>query len=88
MSKQSDAKKSQEYRIEPLCCASCKHFCSDLVPIKWMVDRNKEYVAAGRAEPYDLTRPTNLKEGNLRCGIGGFAVKKTACCKLWEEVVA
>lgn len=51
MSQQSDAKKSQEYRVEQPRCATCKHFRSDLVPINHPLDRNKECVEAGRAEP-------------------------------------
>lgn len=30
---------------------------------------------------------TREQEKNLRCAVGGFAIKKNACCTLWDEVV-
>lgn len=29
----------------------------------------------------------HYSDTNLRCGIGGFAVKKMGTCRLWENVV-
>lgn len=85
MSKQSQAREEQSYRHEGPRCGTCRHFTSDSVPIKWMVECNDEFVNAGRPAPYDLTLSCNQKEGNLRCGVGGFAVKKNAHCQRWEE---
>lgn len=85
MSKQSKAREEQGYRHEGPRCGTCRHFTSDSVPIKWMVERNDEFVNVGRLAPYDLTLSCNQKESNLRCGIGGFAVKKNAHCQRWEE---
>lgn len=85
MSKQSQAREEQGYRHEAPRCGNCRRFTSDSLPIPWMVRMNDEFVSAGRPAPYDMTLPENLKEGNLRCGIGGFAVKKTAYCNRWED---
>ena len=62
MSKQSEARKKQNYNAKPDrdMCSNCKYFNSDMVPSEW----NPEYI----------------QEKNLRCGIGEFAVKKTATC--------
>lgn len=39
------------------------------------------------SELVDLAPPYNqyFAEKNKRCGLGGFAVKKTATCMKWEE---
>lgn len=84
MSKQSEAKKAQGYRINAPRCGNCRHFLSDTAPIEWMVRMNDEQVSNGRAAAYDLDLPQNRREVNLRCGIGKFAVKKTAHCLHWE----
>lgn len=88
MSKQSEAKKQQGYRTEPNTCANCANFSFEMRPIKWMVEENKDCEANGRKPRYNIYSPECLKETNLRCGIGGFAVKKNATCnqhKLKEE---
>ena len=85
MSKQSKAREEQGYKHEWPRCGTCRRFTSDSVPIKWMVERNDEFVNAGRPAPYDLTLPANQKEGNLRCSIGGFAVKKMGYCNRYED---
>lgn len=85
MSKQSKAREEQGYKHEGPRCGTCKHFDSEFVPIKWMVERNDEFVNAGRPAPYDMTLPCNQKEGNLRCSIGGFAVKKMGYCNRYED---
>lgn len=85
MSKQSEAREQQGYRQEGPRCGNCRRFTSDSTPIKWMVERNNECVNAGRPAPYDLTLAANLKESNLRCSIGGFAVKKHGYCNQWED---
>lgn len=64
MSKQSEAKKRQNYNPKPdiPSCANCKNFTSDLVGTKgW--DKQMYY-----------------QEKNLRCGIGNFAVRKRGTC--------
>lgn len=65
MSKQSEAKASQNYRKQPMCCQRCAHFSSDLTT------RHPEW-----ASPGYLVH----EEKNIRCNLGGFAVQKTASC--------
>ncbi len=87
MSKKSQAREAQNYRLEGPRCGNCYHFLSDSVPIKWMVESNDQHFNAGGRFPlYDLTTPANQKETNLRCQIGEFAVKKNACCDQWKDV--
>jgi hypothetical protein len=39
MSKQSDAKKEQGYRVQAACCKNCKNFSSEMVPaLRWQGD--------------------------------------------------
>lgn len=66
MSKQSEAKEAQGYVAKPVpkTCANCQHFKSDNV---------LSYVGHFDGKEY-------FKESNLRCGLGGFAVKKMATC--------
>ena len=63
MSKQSEAKKKQDYvpSYEPNYCMHCKNFRSDIVQMK------NDWV-------------TWSEEKNVRCGIGGFAIKKKGTC--------
>lgn len=84
MSKQAQARKDQGYTHENPRCGTCRHFTSESLPIKWMVDMNNNEIAAGRRPYYDMDLPEHRKEGNLRCGIGKFAVKKNAYCLKWE----
>lgn len=85
MSKQSEAREEQGYKHKGPRCGTCRHFTSDSIPIPWMVKMNDEFVNAGRPVPYDLTLPANQNERNLRCMIGGFAVKKNGHCKRYED---
>ena len=64
MSKQSEAKKYQNYNPKPdhASCTNCKHFTSDNV--------GKE----------GWNKKMYYQEKNLRCSIGGFAVKKNGTC--------
>lgn len=70
MSKQSEAKAAQGYSELPSNCGNCQHRTFKMAPPAWMVksgDRRatvKEY----------------FNESQSRCGLGGFAVKKTASC--------
>lgn len=72
MSKQSEAKIDQGYEQKPVprTCANCQHFKSDNV---------LSYVGHFDGKEY-------FKESNLRCGIGGFAVKKMATCNDFSEI--
>jgi hypothetical protein len=40
MSKQSEAKDSQNYRKQPMCCQCCTHFSMDRVEVKksWLIN--------------------------------------------------
>lgn len=76
MSKQSKAKESQGYRPKPSprTCANCAAFRSDRLLPYWMAERNREVGTK------HFTLEQHGVEKNMRCGIGGFAVKKTATC--------
>lgn len=65
MSKQSGAKFAQGYRNDPNCCQRCEHFSKTVV--------EKTYEAYGGLKTW-------TEDKNMRCGIGGFAVKKMAVC--------
>lgn len=85
MSKQSEAKASQGYIESALTCAVCKHLQFDMILPKWMVEYNAETAAIkekGGNAMYrsDYTLEKNALQKNIRCGIGGFKVKKTAAC--------
>lgn len=73
MSKQSEAKESQNYRRKPMCCQHCKHFSSD------MVDRRPSWASSN----YVIT-----EEKNIRCTLGGFKVQKTGVCDKFAAVEA
>lgn len=79
MSAQSKAKADQDYdpKPDPARCANCGHFQSDMLPPNWMREN-------------DMRRddPSYHREKNLRCGIGGFAVKKTATCIKWQSTAS
>lgn len=68
MSKQSDAKEEQGYTLAQSNCGNCAHYRSE-------VETHPPHFSW--AKPYTV-------ESNRRCGIGGFAVKKTASCKRWD----
>lgn len=76
MSKQSEAKERQGYNPKPLarCCGTCVNILSDMDWPEWMKD--------GKHDSY-LTENHKI-EKNVRCGLGGFAVKKTATCSEWK----
>ena len=65
MSKQSEAKKEQNYREAPDACANCGHYESHMV--------EKTYDAWNGKQVWN-------EEKGKRCSIGGFAVKKMATC--------
>ena len=75
MSKQSEAKAAQRYTDKAYCCSDCRNITRDMVLPAWM-----------RGDPKydnDTARNAHLVEKNLRCGIGGFAVKKLGVCDCW-----
>lgn len=69
MSKQSEAKERQGYNPEASqrVCGQCIYFKSDKV---------EQCGYDGKPNGYML-------EKNLRCGLGGFTVKKLALCNDW-----
>lgn len=71
MSRQSKAKLAQGYVLKaiPKTCSTCLHLRMDIVPVLGM-----------HGQPSEYTRETNL-----RCGLGGFAVKKMATCNEYAE---
>ena len=66
MSKQSEAKEKQGYtpKAIPQTCANCASFQMDVVDVPGWDGKPSGY----------------KKETNLKCSIGGFAVKKMGTC--------
>ena len=92
MSKQSEAQAAQGYvaKPEPSTCINCAHFKSERVLPSWMVRDNvagkKPWPGFGEKNPPDrYTVEVNGVEKNMRCGVGGFAVKKTATCNEFKR---
>lgn len=79
MSKQSEAKEKQGYLAKSPTCSGCANLKSDLELPTWMQEHNEKRKAEGYPAAYG---DELCVEKNLRCGIGGFAVKKTAVCPL------
>lgn len=83
MSKQSEAKERQQYTPKFIAgtCGNCFHFACEIALPAWMARQN--YVAMGEGK----VLPWNIKEygqeGNRRCTLGGFAVKKAGSCTEW-----
>lgn len=73
MSKQSDVKERQGYveKAIPRQCSTCKYFTSERV----MTRKPNHWYPDGLWE-----------DKKMRCGIGGFAVKKRSVCDLhtWQ----
>lgn len=69
MSKQSEAKAAQNYRRELDKCEGCAHFQKEFEEYPDYWDKSKTWT----------------KDKNLRCGIGGFKVHKTAVCDRFER---
>jgi len=65
MSKQSEAKKAQNYRENADTCANCANYQSELIEKKY--------------DGYNGILVWTEEKGK-RCAVGGFAVKKTATC--------
>lgn len=84
MSLQSKAKELQGYVTVQRGCLSCAHFMSDLVLPKWMQEHNSTIDAGLIRAGVRYSVSAHGVEKNLRCSIGGFAVKKTASCDRYE----
>lgn len=74
MSKQSEAKAVQAYTTHTNNCENCKHLTFDKKLPAWMIG----------IERYESNFDRYSVEANARCGIGQFAVKKTASCLMHE----
>jgi hypothetical protein len=76
MSKQSEAKERQQYtpKLIPGVCGNCAQMtCKKRLPA-WM-ERDKK---SWDGKPFTVEEHGVVKD--MRCGIGGFAVKKTGSC--------
>ena len=69
VSKVSEAKAAQGYTMAQARCSTCEKYRSDKV---------NQSPAFSWVDPYTT-------EKNRRCRIGGFAVKASAICKLYER---
>lgn len=69
MSKQSEAKLIQAYEPKPI-----PHTCVNCV-----------HFYLDKIESHEYMGIIYFKDKNLRCNIGGFAVKKTATCNHWSQ---
>lgn len=79
-SKQAKAKEVQGYeqKPNPKTCINCRHYEFDMeIPLWQRMANDKQ---PGR---YDFA--LNAFPHNLRCALGGFAVKKMATCKEFER---
>jgi hypothetical protein len=76
MSKQSEAKAAQGYRTEQRNCENCTHRrCERELPA-WMRRENERTPDYWRVERDGI-------ESKQRCGLGDFAIRKTATCDHW-----
>lgn len=78
MSKQSEAKAAQGYTTVVINCGNCAHRTCDISILPWMEIDNRREISKGNKPFYSLE--SHGTERNQRCGIGGFAIKKTATC--------
>lgn len=74
MSKQSQAKEAQGYTTEPKNCGNCVWRKFDLELPAWMQ-------APENIGHYGERHKVEVRQ---RCGLGGFAIKKTATCQQWR----
>jgi len=89
MSKQSEAKMKQGYKSKSPTCSDCVHLKFDMALPAWMAEKNIEVqqkIDTGTAKSWDKLYGDELRRNtNIRCGIGGFAVKKQGCCSMLAE---
>lgn len=71
MSKQSDAKKAQNYRKELNRCGNCKNFTRDVITRVYNEGRTNQVILE--------------EDKNKRCLKGGFAVMVNSVCDAWEK---
>lgn len=86
MSKQSESKSAQGYRDKPLNCGNCAHRQFTIEIRGYYADRNARSLECG-GEPIYTDIDRYGQEGASRCGLGLFAVKKTATCTQWQDKV-
>lgn len=81
MSKQSEAKEKQQYCAKPVTktCANCNHLEQNF----FHYDEKYVRVEGKNPDTEKYARPTY--SDNLRCKIGGFAVKKMATCNEFSK---
>lgn len=84
MSKQSENKAAQGYTTEMRTCATCAHYKSEIAPPPWISEEKAKSPDVSCHTKYEIEHWGVEKK--KRCGIGGFAVKKTATCNLYEAV--
>lgn len=77
MSKQEEAKAAQSYTTAVSNCGNCASMTSERALPAWMQKDNESRANRG-LPPYSVE--IFGVDKNIRCGIGGFAVKKTATC--------
>ena len=81
MSTIADKKREQNYQPKGPTCAGCNNLKSEKVLPAWMREQNESLAKIKKADRWTLAE--HGIEKNIRCGIGGFAVKKQGCCDLW-----
>lgn len=68
---------AQGYQVIRKTCSRCKHFLTKGEPAEWVV----------KLWPND---PEKWKSRRVhkgkRCGVGGFSVKDSGACNLWEAL--
>ena len=69
MSKVSEVKAAQGYTTAPARCSTCINYRSETVLMPPAFSWSESY----------------MREKNMRCHIGGFAVQASAICKLYER---
>lgn len=84
MSKQAEAKEAQGYTTSVRNCGNCAHMTSERGLPEWMREDNADRANRGLSPCY--TVEAYGIEKNLRCGIGDFAIKKTATCSKHKAV--
>lgn len=86
-SPQAAAKAAQDYQDKPVAptCANCAHLKLKRGLLAWMERYNAKGKKPWGGEHDRYTVEIHGVEKDLRCGIGGFAVKKMATCSKFEH---
>ncbi len=90
MSKQSEAKEKQGYvsKFEPDICGNCANLMFDMEFPEWIKEHNKNIIEGKRNYSFNkdgMYGDEHKQQKNLRCGIGGFSVKKQGSCEEWKS---